>query len=152
MWSDAGYYGKQVEVHSCNVFSHSSNGGFFVSVKSYLLAQKLARGYQNKPKKKSLFIRKIMPVMGNNNNVTIRVYLIQSPLILRVYGLGLLQTKWTAQQRHKVFIHVPNGQITTKQRKMSLSDDSRCFALKHKSRRLKKQQKEVLVQKSTAAK
>lgn len=74
-------------------------------------------------------MRKIMPVMRNNNDVTIRVYLVQFPLILRVYGLGLLQTNRTAQQWHKAFVHVPNGQITTRR-----------FALKHQSCRLKKQQ------------
>lgn len=78
--------------------------------------------------------------MKNNNDVAIRVYLVQFPLILRVYGLGLPQTNWTAQQWHEVFIHVPNGQITTKQRRMSLSDESRCFALKHNSCGLKKRQ------------
>lgn len=119
-----------------------------VSVKLYLLAQKLAWGYQNKPKKKSFFVRKIMPVMGNNNDVTIRVYLVQLRLILRVYGLGLLQTNWTAQQWHELFIHVPNGQITTKQRRISLSDESRCFALKHKSCRLKSNKKRLWFRKA----
>lgn len=85
-------------------------------------------------------MRKIMPVMRNDNDVTIGVYLVQFPLILRVYGLGLLQANRTAQQWHEAFVHVPDGQITTKQRERSPSDESRCFALKHQSCRLKKQQ------------